>query len=37
MLKQIYLPKIVLPLISILTSAWKFAFIFLLLRRLGLG
>jgi lipopolysaccharide transport system permease protein len=31
MLKQIYLPKIVLPLISILTSAWKFAFIFLLL------
>jgi lipopolysaccharide transport system permease protein len=31
MLKQIYLPKVVLPLISILTSTWKFIFIFFLL------
>jgi lipopolysaccharide transport system permease protein len=31
MLKQIYLPKAVLPLISIFTSTWKFMFIFLLL------
>jgi len=31
MLKQIYLPKAVLPLISILTSTWKFLFVFLLL------
>jgi lipopolysaccharide transport system permease protein len=31
MLKQIYLPKVVLPLIAILTSTWKFLFIFLLL------
>ena len=31
MLKQIYLPKVVLPLISILSSTWKFAFIFALL------
>jgi len=31
MLKQIYLPKVVLPLISILTSTWKFLFIFSLL------
>ena len=31
MLKQIYLPKAVLPLISILTNTWKFAFVFLLL------
>jgi len=31
MLKQIYLPKVILPLISILTSTWKFLFIFLLL------
>jgi len=31
MLKQIYLPKVVLPLISILTSTWKFLFIFFLL------
>jgi lipopolysaccharide transport system permease protein len=31
MLKQIYLPKAVLPLITIFTSTWKFMFIFLLL------
>jgi lipopolysaccharide transport system permease protein len=31
MLKQIYLPKAVLPLISIFTCTWKFMFIFLLL------
>jgi len=31
MLKQIYLPKVILPLISILTSTWKFLFIFALL------
>jgi len=31
MLKQIYLPKAVLPLISIFSSTWKFTFIFLLL------
>lgn len=31
MLKYIYLPKIVLPLISVLISAWKFAFLFALL------
>jgi len=31
MLKQIYLPKAILPLIVIFTSAWKFVFIFLLL------
>jgi len=31
MLKQIYLPKAVLPLISIFTGTWKFMFIFLLL------
>ncbi len=31
MLKQIYLPKAVLPLISIFSSTWKFLFIFLLL------
>jgi lipopolysaccharide transport system permease protein len=30
-LKQVYLPKIVLPLIAIFTSSWKFFFIFLLL------
>jgi len=31
MLKQIYLPKAVLPLISIFSSTWKFLFIFVLL------
>jgi lipopolysaccharide transport system permease protein len=31
MLKQIYLPKAVLPLIAIFTGTWKFMFIFLLL------
>jgi len=31
MLRQIYLPKVVLPLISILTSSWKFLFLFVLL------
>jgi lipopolysaccharide transport system permease protein len=31
MLKQIYLPKVVLPLISVLTNTWKFLFIFLLM------
>ena len=31
MLKYIYLPKVVLPLISILTSSWKFLFLFVLL------
>lgn len=31
MLKFIYLPKIVLPLINILASTWKFLFLFLLL------
>lgn len=31
MLKQIYLPKVVLPLIAVLTSTWKFLFIFSLL------
>ncbi len=31
MLRQIYLPKVVLPLISILTSTWKFLFLFILL------
>ena len=31
MLKQIYLPKAVLPLISIFTNTWKFIFVFLLL------
>jgi lipopolysaccharide transport system permease protein len=31
MLKQIYLPKAVLPLIAILANTWKFAFVFLLL------
>lgn len=28
MLRQIYLPKVVLPLISILANAWKFLFLF---------
>ena len=31
MLKQIYLPKVVLPLIAVLTATFKFAFIFALL------
>jgi len=31
MLRQIYLPKMVLPLISIFTSSWKFLFLFVLL------
>ena len=31
MLKQIYLPKVVLPLISIFTSLWKFGFVFVCL------
>ena len=31
MLKFIYLPKVILPLISILISSWKFVFIFALL------
>jgi len=31
MLRHIYLPKVVLPLISILTSSWKFLFLFALL------
>jgi lipopolysaccharide transport system permease protein len=31
MLKQIYLPKVVLPLILILSSTWKFLFLFVLL------
>ena len=31
MLKHIYLPKIVLPLIVLLTSAWKFLFVFAVL------
>jgi lipopolysaccharide transport system permease protein len=31
MLKQIYLPKVVLPLISIMTCTFKFSFIFVLL------
>lgn len=31
MLRQIYLPKIVLPIISILSNSWKFIFLFLLL------
>jgi lipopolysaccharide transport system permease protein len=30
-LKQVYVPKVVLPLISIFTSLWKFLFIFLIL------
>ena len=30
-LKQVYLPKVVLPMISILSNAWKFLFIFLIL------
>jgi lipopolysaccharide transport system permease protein len=30
-LRQIYLPKVVLPLISILSSTWKFLFLFVLL------
>jgi len=31
MLKQIYLPKAILPLISILSSTWKFLFLFVIL------
>jgi lipopolysaccharide transport system permease protein len=31
MLRQIYLPKFVLPLIAILSSTWKFLFLFVLL------
>jgi lipopolysaccharide transport system permease protein len=31
MLKQIYLPKAILPLISILSSTWKFMFLFAIL------
>jgi lipopolysaccharide transport system permease protein len=31
MLRQIYLPKFVLPMIAILSSAWKFIFLFALL------
>ena len=31
MLRQIYLPKVILPLISILSSTWKFLFLFALL------
>jgi len=31
MLKQIYLPKVILPLISILSSTWKFLFLFVIL------
>ena len=31
MLKHIYLPKVVLPLIVVLTATWKFLFVFLLL------
>jgi lipopolysaccharide transport system permease protein len=31
MLKQIYLPKAVLPMISILSSTWKFMFLFVIL------
>jgi lipopolysaccharide transport system permease protein len=31
MLRHIYLPKLVLPLISIMTSGWKFLFLFALL------
>jgi lipopolysaccharide transport system permease protein len=30
-LKQVYLPKVVLPLIAIFSSSWKFLFIFLVL------
>ncbi|NJK91566.1 MAG: ABC transporter permease [Blastochloris sp.] len=31
MLRLVYLPKIILPIISILASTWRFAFLFLLL------
>jgi lipopolysaccharide transport system permease protein len=31
MLKHVYLPKIVLPLIVLVTTTWKFAFVFLLM------
>jgi lipopolysaccharide transport system permease protein len=31
MLKHVYLPKVVLPLIVLLTTTWKFLFVFLLL------